>query len=279
MRWGTVVLPSGAITAAFLREDGVVTVEQINKQYHTHYPSDLESIITQRLSLDVVAVGKDVAALPLETVRVAAPLAHPERIVGIGLNYRDHAQDLGENVPEEPATFIKPNNTIIGSEEAIRIPPVSTRTTAEAEIALVFGQTCRDVPLGSWRDVIFGVVPVLDMTTEDILRKNPRFLTRSKGYDAFFAFGPWIVTIDELGDWTSIVIETVVNGVVKARSDLAHMTYGLDRLVAFITTAATVGATAVLSTGTPGAAVIHAGDVVEARVTSIGTLVNPVIGS
>ena len=276
MRWGTVVLSDGTRTAAFLRDGEAVSVAAINSQCGKRYPLDLESVIAEDLDREVAAAGKNVPGELAGQVTVAAPLSRPERIVGIGLNYQAHARDLGEHVPQEPATFLKPLNTLIGPGDPIEIPVMSERTTAEAEIALVFGRGCRDVPSASWRQVIFGVVPVLDMTTEDILRKNPRFLTRAKGYDSFFSFGPWIVTLDELSDLSSIVVETLVNGEVQARSPVSGMTYGPGDLVAFITAGVTVGATAVLSTGTPGAAVIHPGDVAEARVSSVGMLSNPV---
>ncbi len=283
MRWGTIRQNDGTTSAAMMKDARVVAMADVNKRFNRTFPTLLEDIIRMELAPyiadEVETLGFDALAAPETAVRVTAPLRHPERIVGIGLNYRAHAGDLDEKVPEEPATFLKPASSVIGSGEAIVIPRVSRRTTAEAEVALVFGRTGRDISRQDWRDVIFGVVPVLDMTTEDILRRNPRFLTRSKGYDSFFSFGPWIATLDEFPELDSLWVRTVINGSVHAQNQVSGMTYGVPELVEFITTGSTIGATAILTTGTPGAVVIGEGDTVEARIDGLGTLVNPVTAS
>lgn len=281
MRWGT-VQKGDIISAALYRNGRVATVADLNRAHHRQFPTRLEPLIsegrTDELSAWIAAdPGRfDQVACEFRQVKVLAPIQKPERIVGIGLNYRAHAADLSEKVPEEPATFIKPASAIIGPGDAIRIPRVSNRTTAEAEIALVFGKTALNVSSHHWRSVIFGAVPVLDMTTEDILRKNPRFLTRSKGYDTFISLGPWIVTLDEIENLEQTLVQTVVNDKVQAENVVAGMTYDCPHLVEFITTESTIGATAILSTGTPGAAVIQSGDRVEARVAGMDKLFNPV---
>ncbi len=283
MRWGTIMLEDGTKSAALMKDAGVVAVAEVNRRFNRALPTLLEDIIRMGLASfiaeEIQKFGPEAITMTEDAVRVLAPMRQPERIVGIGLNYRAHASDLDEQVPEEPATFLKPTSSIIGPGEAIVIPRVSERTTAEAEVALVFGRTARDVPRAAWRDVIFGVVPVLDMTTEDILRKNPRFLTRSKGFDSFFSFGPWIATLDEFPELDPLRVNTVVNGGVKAQNQVSGMVYSLADLVEFITAGTTVGATAVLTTGTPGAAVIVPGDTVEARIEGMGALVNPVEAS
>lgn len=281
MRWGTIE-NQGSRTAAVLWDKFVITMEALNQETGFHFATELETVIREGQAAEVDSVltrnpgVADKIGVAESSVRVLAPLSNPERIVGIGLNYRDHASDLSEQVPEEPATFMKSSSCIIGPEDSIEIPQVSERTTAEAEIALIFGRDCRDVSPEDWQSVIFGLVPVLDMTTEDILRRNPRFLTRSKGFDTFFSMGPWIVTLDELPDLKSLYIETVVNGQVRAGNGVAAMAYGFPELVRFITSGVSVGATAVLSTGTPGAFVLRPGDQVEARVSDVGTLKNTV---
>jgi 2-keto-4-pentenoate hydratase/2-oxohepta-3-ene-1,7-dioic acid hydratase in catechol pathway len=281
MRWGTVEY-NGEQSAAIWRAGRVAMVRALNARFGRTDALDLETLIATGAA-DALAAwlahrpdAFDAVAVDEQAVRVLAPLRHPERIVGIGLNYRAHAADLSEKVPEEPATFLKPQTAIIGPGDPIRLPRVSERVTAEAEVALVFARTVKNVTRDAWRSVIFGVVPVLDMTAEDILRRNPRFLTRVKGYDTFISLGPWIVTLDEIPDLEGVRVQTVVNGEVKAENLVAGMTYDCPRLVEFVTTEATVGATAILSTGTPGAAVIRSGDVAEARIAGIGTLVNPV---
>ena len=122
--------------------------------------------------------------------RFGAPYRRPRKIWGIGLNYVEHAADLTESTPDEPASFIKGDHTIIGPDEPIPVPPQSRRTTAEAELGFVIGRYCRNVEPEEALDHLAGVVPVLDQTAEDILQRNPRFLTRSKNFPGFFSFGP-----------------------------------------------------------------------------------------
>lgn len=281
MRWGTIRLEDGTTSAALYHDGQVVSVVGLNKLAHHAFPIELETIISEGVASAIESEARasqafDQLGSDVNAVLALAPLSKPERIVGIGLNYGAHARDLDEKVPEEPATFLKPQSTIIGPGDSIRIPHVSKQTTVEAELALVFSTSCKDVPRDRWREVVFGLVPVLDMTTEDILRRNPRFLTRSKGYDTFLSLGPWIARLDEFTRLDDVRLETVVNGEIRAQNRVSGMTYGLAELVEFITKGATIGATAILSTGTPGAARIAPGDIVEARIEGFPTLLNPV---
>ena len=127
-----------------------------------------------------------------------APYRNPGKIVGIGLNYRRHAADLGATAPDEPVIFIKGAHTVIGHQEAIELPSASQSVTAEGELGLIIGRRCWEVPASGALRHVFGFCAVLDQTAEDILLRNPRFLTRAKNFPTFFSFGPEIVTLDEL---------------------------------------------------------------------------------
>lgn len=216
-----------------------------------------------------------------EEVRFAAPYRHPRMIWGIGLNYMDHAADLSENVPEEPASFIKADHTVIGPGEPIPIPPQSERTTSEAEMGLVIGSHCRNVSEADALDHVLGVVPVLDQTAEDILQRNPRFLTRSKNFPGFFAFGPEIVPLAEavrhagrLGD---IEVSTVVNGSETRSNTVSHMRFSPAFLVSFHSKVMPLQPGDIISPGTPGAIHVRAGDVAECRIPGVGTLRSEVV--
>jgi 2-keto-4-pentenoate hydratase/2-oxohepta-3-ene-1,7-dioic acid hydratase in catechol pathway len=207
-----------------------------------------------------------------------APLYRlPRKIWGIGLNYRAHARDLSEKAPEtEPASFLKPDTTIIGAGETILIPRQSERTTAEAELGIVIGKKCKDVDRQDWLSVVAGFTTILDMTAEDILRRNPRYLTRAKGFDTFFSFGPVLVTPDEVPDVLDLTVSTVLNGAVRASDRVANMTFPPDFLVSFHSAVMTLLPGDIISTGTPGAVVIQDGDRVECRIDGFEPLVNPV---
>ncbi len=219
--------------------------------------------------------------VPRETVRPAVPYRHPRKVWGIGLNYVEHASDLAEQVPDEPASFLKADHTLIGPDEPIPVPRQSSRTTAEAELGLVIGQECRDVSEADALSYVFGVVTVLDQTAEDILERNPRFLTRAKNFPGFFSFGPEIVPVGDVpggaDGLAGLEVSTVVNGEVHRRNTVANMRYSPAFLVSFHSRVMPLFPGDVLSTGTPGAVHVRAGDVAECRIPGVGVLRNPVV--
>jgi 2-keto-4-pentenoate hydratase/2-oxohepta-3-ene-1,7-dioic acid hydratase in catechol pathway len=247
-------------------------------------PEDLLEIIRAGHVDDLVAAAEqapDSAFRPVQDAVFTAPYRHPRLIWGIGLNYMDHAADLSENVPEEPASFVKGDHTIIGPGEPIPLPPQSERTTSEAEMGIVIGRFCRNVSEEDALDHVLGVVPVLDQTAEDILQRNPRFLTRSKNFPGFFSFGPQIVPLDEAiahaGSLEAVEVSTVVNDTEFRTNTVSHMRFSPAFLIAFHSRVMPLYPGDILSPGTPGAIHVRPGDVVECRIPGVGTLVNEVV--
>lgn len=217
----------------------------------------------------------------LVEAELVAPYRHPHLIWGIGLNYSEHAADLSAVAPQDaPASFIKGDHTLIGPGEEIELPPQSQRVTAEAELGLIIGRDTYRVSVEEALDHVWGVVPILDQTAEDILQLNPRFLTRSKNFPTFFSFGPTITPIGEAralpGGLDGIEVTTVLNGQVHRTNTVAHMTFGLAQLVSLHSHVLPFRAGDIISTGTPGAVPLSDGDVAEARVAGIGALRNRV---
>jgi 2-keto-4-pentenoate hydratase/2-oxohepta-3-ene-1,7-dioic acid hydratase in catechol pathway len=210
---------------------------------------------------------------PRDGITFGPPLADPGKLFGIGLNYADHAADLSENPPDEPASFFKPATAATGPGGPIRLPPreQSDRVTAEAELAVVIGRTCRNVAVDDADGVIAGYAPVIDMTAEDVLARNPRFLTRSKSYDTFLVLGPHIAVPESGAALDDIEVRTVVNGEVRARNVVANMQFSPRELVAYHSAVMTLEPGDVISTGTPGAHPIDPGDRVRAEVDRIGS--------
>jgi 2-keto-4-pentenoate hydratase/2-oxohepta-3-ene-1,7-dioic acid hydratase in catechol pathway len=219
----------------------------------------------------------DALFVPESSVAFGAPYRHPRMIWGIGLNYVDHAADLSEQVPDEPASFVKGDHTVIGPGEEIPIPPQSSRTTAEAELGLVIGRYCRNVSEEDALDHVFGVTTVLDQTAEDILERNPRFLTRSKNFPGFFSFGSQIVPLAEVGDLAAVEVSTVLDGAVHRSNTVSRMRYSPQFLVSFHSAVMPLYPGDIISTGTPGAVHIRPGTVAECRIPGIGALTNPVV--
>ena len=173
-------------------------------------------------------------AIPAESFTYAPPYRRPRKIWGIGLNYAEHAGDLDETAPaEEPASFMCPDTTIIGPGDEVRLPEGVGRVTAEAELAVVIGREAKNVSEDEAPSVVAGFTMVLDMTAEDILRKNPRYLTRAKSFDTFFSFGPHLLTPDEVGEVEEMEVATVLNGEVRRRNTVPNMTFSPYRLVSF----------------------------------------------
>jgi 2-keto-4-pentenoate hydratase/2-oxohepta-3-ene-1,7-dioic acid hydratase in catechol pathway len=267
----------GVEQAAVVVGERVVPVRRINAELDRSWPDTVWELINagldRRLGLDAKATR---GGLKRSEALFAPPYRHPRKIWGIGLNYQDHARDLGAPFPDEPASFLKGDHTIVGPGDRIILPPQSERVTAEGELALVIGRACRNVPREQALDYLAGVTLAIDMTAEDILQRNPRFLTRAKNFDTFFSFGPELVTLDEAGDLATLRVGTYLNGQLHRENLVANMAFSPAFLVSFHSHVATLHAGDIISTGTPGAVVIEDGDTAECRIDRLGALANPV---
>jgi len=287
MRLSTINI-KGLETAAIVHNGRAFVIAAINEALGTAWQTDILSILRHDQIQALNTWYRDGGMARIETLsRAAVPLAqarfaplyrNPKKIFGIGLNYVDHAADLNEKAPSmEPASFFKPDTTIIGPGDEIKIPLQSERTTAEAELGIIFGKECRDVPQENWLDVVAGFTTILDMTAEDILGRNPRYLTLSKSFETFFCFGPQLVTPDEIEDVMALKVATIHNGTVHAQNVVANMTFPPDFLVSFHTKVMKMYPGDIISTGTPRAVHIRHGDRVSCRIGGFAPLECPVI--
>ena len=229
--------------------------------------------------------------VPTEQVVYAPLYRNPRRIFGIGLNYVEHAGDIGSAAPTGfPGSFFKMADTLIGPGDTIQLPALkeAQKTTAEAELGVIMGRDCRDVSEEDWESAIVGYTTVLDMTEESILKGNdyvsgnPRYLCIVKNFPTFFSFGPQLVTPDEVPDVLKLEVQSVHNGEVYAKNTVDHMTHKPARLVSLHSSIQGWYAGDILSTGTPRAFHIQDGDVAECRIVgpdgfSMEPLVNPVV--
>jgi 2-keto-4-pentenoate hydratase/2-oxohepta-3-ene-1,7-dioic acid hydratase in catechol pathway len=259
---------TGVLTAR-----GVVAVTEINARLDTKIPNDLLAIIQQNAAPQVTGI-EELAAIPLSEIVPLVPYQTPPKIWCIGLNYRSHADDIQAVQPEEPGSFMKPASCMFDPEGEIVLPPaeVSDDVDAEGELGVIIGRTCRFVPAENVEGVIFGYTTTLDLTALDVLRKNPRYLTRAKSIDTFFSFGPVVVTADEIQDVDSLEVITEHNGGICSRDFVRNMRTRPFELVRYHSDFMTLQPGDLISTGCPKGARIRAGDRVRARIDGIGTL-------
>ena len=263
-------LHQGKKHAGVLAGTGVAPIEEINAKHGARVPNDLLEIIRTGAIIDAAGVP----ALPLTEVTPRVPYPVPPKIWCIGLNYRSHAEDIQAVQPEEPGSFMKPASCMFQPGEDIVLPPpqFSNDVDAEGELGVIIGKTGRFVPGNQVRDVIFGYTTTLDLTALDVLRKNPRYLTRAKSFDTFFSFGPVVVTADEIADVDALEVITEHNESVCSRDFVRNMRTRPFELVRFHSDYMTLHPGDLISTGCPRGARIQAGDRVRARIEGVGTL-------
>jgi 2-keto-4-pentenoate hydratase/2-oxohepta-3-ene-1,7-dioic acid hydratase in catechol pathway len=195
----------------------------------------------------------------------------PTKVVLVGLNYRDHAQELKMELPEEPILFLKPPTALIGPEEFIIYPAQSTRVDYEAELAVVMKDTCRNVEPDAVMDFVEGFTCLNDVTARDLQRKDVQW-TRAKSFDTFCPVGPRIVsTIDPNNVW----IQSYLNGELRQDSTTANFIFSTEELVSFVSKVMTLQKGDIIATGTPsGIGALQRGDTIEIKIEGIGTLRN-----
>ena len=215
----------------------------------------------------------------LADVRLLAPI-FSSKVVCVGRNYADHAAEHGAQVPAEPLIFMKPSTSVIGPNDAIRIPPQSQQVEHEAELAVVIGATgARRVDRAGAARAIFGYTCGNDVTARDLQRSDGQW-TRAKGFDSFCPLGPWIVTDLDVSD-LEVRCEVGRNAEemeVRQLGRTSDMVFDVPTLVSYVSHVMTLLPGDVILTGTPaGVAPIVSGDTVSVRIQGIGELANPVV--
>ncbi|HSM02778.1 MAG TPA: fumarylacetoacetate hydrolase family protein [Acidimicrobiia bacterium] len=211
--------------------------------------------------------------IPFDEAHLLSPV-FPTKVVCVGRNYAEHADELGNEVPDEPVIFIKPSTSVIGPGAPIVLPPESAEVHHEAELAVVVAKVSHRVAAEDAASHIFGYTAGNDVTARDLQRKDGQW-TRGKGFDSFCPLGPAIET--EL-DPAGLRISCEVNGDLRQEASTYDMVFGVAELFAFVSRVMTLLPGDVILTGTPsGVGPIRAGDRVEVTIERIGTLANPVV--
>jgi 2-keto-4-pentenoate hydratase/2-oxohepta-3-ene-1,7-dioic acid hydratase in catechol pathway len=213
-----------------------------------------------------------------------APVMRPGKVIAIGLNYRDHANEAGMEIPKRPVVFTKVPTCITGPGMPIHRPRVSTSVDWEAELCAVIGRRARHVKAADALDFVAGLTNGNDVSVRDWQFHSGTWMM-GKGFDTHGPLGPWLVTLDEVGDPANLEIKTLVNGVLKQKSNTGQLIFDIPAIIEYVTAAFTLEPGDVIFTGTPagvGASRkpqewLKAGDVVRVEISKLGVLENPVI--
>ncbi len=209
----------------------------------------------------------------IKNVKILAPCL-PSKVVAVGLNYIDHAKELGMKIPDEPILFMKPNTSVIGQDDNIIYPKMSRRVDYEAELAVVINDKTENIEPEEAHTHIFGYTCLNDVTARDLQKKDGQW-TRAKSFDTFCPIGPYIVT-DINPD--NLKIELFLNGQLKQSSSTSNLIFNVRKLVSFISKVMTLFPGDIIATGTPsGIGPMKRGDKVEVVIEKVGILRNFVI--
>jgi 2-keto-4-pentenoate hydratase/2-oxohepta-3-ene-1,7-dioic acid hydratase in catechol pathway len=208
----------------------------------------------------------------LEDVRLLAPIIPRSKVVGIGRNYAEHIREMGNETPASPLMFLKPNTSVVGPGDPVILPAFSEEVSYEAELAVVIGRICKDVPLDRVNEVVFGYTCANDLTARDAQRTDGQW-ARAKGFDTSCPIGPWIET--DL-DPDNLSISGRLDGELKQDGTTSDMIWGVKELVSYVSQAFTLLPGDIILTGTPsGVGLITEGQRYEVEIEGIGRLSNP----
>jgi 2-keto-4-pentenoate hydratase/2-oxohepta-3-ene-1,7-dioic acid hydratase in catechol pathway len=221
-------------------------------------------------SLDVACLAFE--PLPLAAAQLLAPVT-PSKIICVGRNYRDHAKELGNEVPTEPLLFTKPPSSLLNPGGVVRMPALSSRVDFEGELGVVIGSRVRNLqPDSDWRAILRGYTLANDVTARDLQKKELQW-TRGKGFDTFCPVGP--IVSDELNIEAGLTIETRVNGDLRQHGSTLDFIFAISELLIYITAAITLEPGDLILTGTPaGVGALAPGDKVEITIPGLGVLSN-----
>jgi 2-keto-4-pentenoate hydratase/2-oxohepta-3-ene-1,7-dioic acid hydratase in catechol pathway len=219
-------------------------------------------------------------------LRLAPPVPDPRKIICLGLNYLDHAEESGLEAPTVPILFAKFATSLIATDEPIILPDFSREIDSEAELAVVIGKRCRNLTPEDVPEILAGATAFNDISARDVQLQTSQWLA-GKAIDSFGPCGPSLVTLDELGDVQNLAIRARVNGATVQDGNTNAMIFTVRELVAYISKLMTLEPGDIIATGTPAGVgisrtpplLLHDGDSVEVEIERIGVLRNPVVGS
>lgn len=283
MKFVTFCVPGGPLQA------GVITPEQRVFSLQPAGFHDLLSVIrggwSARAAIDSYLAGANPAAsIPLESAVLMAPIPRPPKVICVGLNYRDHAEEAKMEIPATPTIFSKFSSAITGPGAPIVLPKNSKKPDYEAELAFVIGKGGRHIPAEYWHRHVYGFMCLNDVSARDFQTATSQWLM-GKTFDTFAPTGPWLTTADEIEDPHNLDIQLAINGEVLQSSNTRRLIFGIPQLVEHLSSVFTLEPGDIVSTGTPAGVGfarkpprwLKPGDEVSVTVAGLGALTNPVV--
>ncbi len=237
-------------------------------------PAPEEDFASRLADMQAGAADTAFKPMPLRAAALLPPVT-PSKILCVGRNYRDHAKELGNEVPVEPLIFFKPPSCLLAPGGVVRLPKISSRVDFEGELVLVMGRRASKFkPDEDWRSYVRGYTIANDVTARDLQKKDAQW-TRAKGFDTFCPVGPLVS--DEVDPEAGLTVETRVNGELRQHGSTADFIFSIPALLSYITAAITLEPGDLLLTGTPaGVGPLAGGDSVEVTISGVGALTHSV---
>lgn len=282
MRYVTFRNPQGAPEPGVLQNDQVIGLGEAG------FSSLLEVIAggdSARETVEAFVANPPQSAVHAAAgVKLMAPIPRPPKVICVGLNYRDHAEESNMAIPDRPTIFNKFPHTVIGPGDTVVLPKNSTQPDYEAEFALVIGKGGRHIPADKWQEHVFGYTNVNDVSARDFQLATTQWLM-GKTFDTFCPMGPYLATADEIADPHNLNIKITVSGEVLQNSNTKHLIFRIPDLIAYLSSVFTLEPGDVVSTGTPSGVGfarkpprwLKAGDEMVVEVEGLGELRNPVV--
>lgn len=269
----------GRVGWGWLDPDNAELVREPLGSLATVFPDELIRLGPQVLLETLAAAEFHVHALA--DLRLMAPIAKPGKFIAVGRNYREHAAEGGNPVPELPILFGILPSAIVGPYDDVELPSASQQIDWEGELGVVIGRTARNVRRADAQSVIAGYVGVNDISARDLQKRDGQWM-RAKSFDTFKPMGPYLTTVDEMGLATDTRISVKISGMPKQDESTALMVFPVDYLIEYITAFCTLEPGDIISTGTPAGvgmgerpqSFLKPGDLIETEVSGIGRMAN-----
>lgn len=277
-------MESGKETFGFVKDERIATREEITYETGVPLPYSIKDFLFDGWFEEIKNKTAELSYKEsLSSYTILAPIPNPPKIICLAFNYIDHAKEQNKQPPEDPVIVIKPRTTLTGTNSDIRSPAFVKKLDYEVELAIVIGQTCKNIDEHKALDMIFGYMILNDVSARDIQYGDKQF-TRGKSFDTFAPCGPWITTSDEITNPQNLKMITKVNGELRQNSSTSKMFLKIPSIISKLSKVMTLEKGDIISTGTPEGVVLNNpnleflkdGDKIEMEIENLGKLKNTI---